>query len=61
MLFIDFRYRSQRCRELTALADSPANRKRLQKLLDRIEAEIAAGTFNYRALLKTEWVRLHAD
>jgi integrase len=47
-LFIDFRYRAERCRELTALPDTPANRKRLQKLLDRIEAEIAAGTFDYR-------------
>ena len=47
-LFIDFRYRNERCRELTALPDTPANRKRLQKLLDKIEAEIAAGTFDYR-------------
>lgn len=48
LLFLDFRVRDQRCREQTALPDTPANRKRLQKVLDRIESEIAAGTFNYR-------------
>ena len=48
MLFIDFRYMEVRCRELTALTDTFANRKRLQKVVDRIEADIAAGTFDYR-------------
>ena len=48
LLFIDFRYLDQRCREQTALPDTPANRKRLQKVLERIESEIAAGSFNYR-------------
>lgn len=48
MLFIDFRYRDVRCREQTALSDTATNRKRLQKVLDRIEADIAAGTFDYR-------------
>ena len=48
-LFLDFRYRGQRCREYTALTDSPANRKRLQKVMDKIEAEIASGTFDYQA------------
>jgi len=47
LLFLDFRFRDQRCREQTALPDTQVNRKRLQKVLDRIEAEIAAGTFNY--------------
>src|SRR6202521_1258409 len=47
-LFFDFRVRGVRCREYTALADSEANRKRLKKVLDRIEAEIASGTFDYR-------------
>ena len=46
-LYIDFSYRGVRCREYTALADKPANRKTLQKLLDQIEREIAQGTFNY--------------
>lgn len=48
-LFLDFRYRGSRCREYTALEDTPANRKKLQKVLDRIESEIAAGTFDYKS------------
>ncbi|MCK7471757.1 MAG: DUF3596 domain-containing protein [Desulfomicrobium escambiense] len=36
-----------RCREQTALEDSPANRKKLQKILDRIELEIKLGSFEY--------------
>ena len=53
LLFLDFRYRNQRCREQTTLPDTPANRKRLQKVLDRIESEISAGTFNYRQFFPT--------
>ena len=48
-LFLDFRYRGERCREYTALPDTQANRKRLQKILDKIEQEIATGTFDYAA------------
>ena len=48
LLFLDFRYLETRYREQTALTDSAANRKRLQKVLERIETEIATGTFNYR-------------
>lgn len=44
---MDFRYAGCRVREYTALPDIPANRKRLQKALDRIETEIASGTFDY--------------
>ena len=47
-IFLDFRYSGQRCREYTALPDTTANRKRLQKLLDTIESEIKDGTFDYR-------------
>lgn len=47
-LFIDFRYQNSRCREQTALDDTPHNRKRLQKLLESVESAIAAGTFRYR-------------
>lgn len=47
-LFFDFRHHGQRCREYTDVPDTPADRKRLQKVLDRIEADIAAGTFDYR-------------
>lgn len=46
-LFLDFRYQGQRCREQTALADTPANRKRLQKVVDRLEKEVSQGTFDY--------------
>ena len=47
-LFIDFRYRNERCRELTALPDTSANRKRLEKILEKIEIDIATGNFDYR-------------
>lgn len=47
-LFFDFRYRGERCREYTSLRDTPANRKKLQKVLERIEADIATGSFDYR-------------
>lgn len=47
-LFMDFRFAGQRLREYTLLADTPTNRKRLQKVLDRIEGEIAVGTFDYQ-------------
>jgi len=46
-LFFDFRFMGQRCREQTALNDNQANRKKLQALLDKIEAEITLGTFDY--------------
>lgn len=46
-LFMDFRFQGQRLREYTALTDTPANRKRLQKVQDRIEGEIALGCFDY--------------
>lgn len=46
-LFIDFRYKGKRCREYTTLDDTPANRKKLQKILERIETEIKLGTFDY--------------
>ena len=46
-LFMDFKFQGQRLREQTTLADNPANRKRLQKALDKIETDIALGTFDY--------------
>lgn len=48
LLFFDFRYKGQRCREYTKLDDTLAHRKRMQKVLERIEAEITLGTFIYR-------------
>jgi len=47
LLFFDFRFDGRRCREQTLLPDSPANRKRMQKVLEKIEQEIAVGTFVY--------------
>ena len=46
-LFMDFRYRGVRCREYAKLEDTPANRKRLKTLMERIEAGILLSTFNY--------------
>ncbi|MES2026505.1 MAG: site-specific integrase [Pseudomonadota bacterium] len=46
-LFFDFRYQGIRCREQTALPDTPENRKKVEQLLKRIEAEITLGTFAY--------------
>lgn len=46
-LFMDFRLNGKRVREYTALPITPPNRKRLQKALDRIETEIALGSFDY--------------
>ena len=46
-LVVDFRYLGVRCRETTNLIDTPENRKKLQKIIERMEAEIVLGTFNY--------------
>jgi len=48
-LFFDFRYRNKRCREQTALPDTPKNRKKLELILEKIEAEITLGCFDYAA------------
>ena len=47
-LVLDFRWRGVRCREFTALGDTPENRRQCERLLRLIKAEIAAGTFDYR-------------
>ena len=47
-LFFDFRYCGIRCREYTTLMDTPANRKKMDRALQKIEEQIALGTFNYR-------------
>lgn len=46
-LFFDFRYQGKRCREYTRMPDTPANRRKMQKVMDAIDAEITLGTFNY--------------
>ncbi|WP_414728267.1 tyrosine-type recombinase/integrase [Zhongshania aliphaticivorans] len=47
LLYFDFRYQGVRCREQTTLRDTTANRRKMEKVLERIEREIVAGTFNY--------------
>ncbi|MBO6849342.1 MAG: site-specific integrase [Marinobacter sp.] len=46
-LFFDFQFRGKRCREQTSLENTHANRKKLEAILKRIEAEITLGTFEY--------------
>ncbi|MDR9500118.1 MAG: DUF3596 domain-containing protein [Hydrogenovibrio sp.] len=46
-LYFDFNYLGLRCREQTSLPDTAANRKKLQKVMNKIEAEITLGTFKY--------------
>ncbi len=47
LLLIDFRYKGQRCREQTMLTDTPRNRERLAKLVERIERAMAREEFDY--------------
>jgi integrase len=46
-LYFDFRYLGQRCREYTALPDTPANRRKMEKVAKRLAEEISLGTFRY--------------
>ncbi len=46
-LFFDFRFYGERCREQTTLPDTKPNRKKLETILQRIEAEITLGAFEY--------------
>ena len=46
-LYLDFFHRGVRCREQTALDDTPANRRKVAKVLEKIEAEIKLGIFDY--------------
>lgn len=46
-LFIDFMYKGERCREQTMLTDTPANRKKLEMVVQRMEAKILLGQFEY--------------
>jgi integrase len=47
VLWFDFRYQDRRCRETSRLPDTPANRKRLEIAIKKIEAEITLGRFDY--------------
>ena len=46
-LTIDFRYLNKRCRETTAMEDTPNNRKKIEKAIERMEAEMLLGVFDY--------------
>ncbi|WP_419616932.1 Arm DNA-binding domain-containing protein [Thiolapillus sp.] len=46
-LFMNFRYQGRRCREQSTLSDTKTNRKKLQRIVDKVEREIEAGTFEY--------------
>ncbi len=46
-LFFDFRYLGERYREQTKLKDTPANRKRLEKIMGQIEADILQGALDF--------------
>ncbi|MGJ8686044.1 MAG: Arm DNA-binding domain-containing protein [Spongiibacteraceae bacterium] len=47
LLYFDFRYQGVRCREQTTLRDTKSNRRKMEKVLENIEREIVAGTFDY--------------
>ena len=47
-LYLDFRYLGIRCREQTKLKDDAAGNKRASLILERIEAEIILGIFDYK-------------
>lgn len=47
ILQFDFRYKGHRCRESSNLPDIPANCRRSETAMKRIEAEIVLGTFDY--------------
>lgn len=47
-LFFDFRYQGIRCREHTPLQATTRNYRQLGQLLQKIEAEIVLGSFEYR-------------
>jgi integrase len=46
-LYIDFRHRGIRCREQTPLKNTISNRRQLEKLIEKMNAEITLGVFNY--------------
>lgn len=46
-LFYNFTYLNVRCREQTQLIDNKTNRRKLEKQLNKIEAEILTGIFRY--------------
>ena len=47
LLFFDFRHQGVRCREYTKLTDTAANRRKMESVLKKMEAEKLLGTFDY--------------
>ncbi len=47
VLYIDFRYKGQRCRERTGLPDDELNRRKLAQFCQRMEAQITLGQFDF--------------
>jgi integrase len=56
LLFLDFRFAGKRLREQTTLPNTPANVKRLNKVMEKIEQDIALGTFDYAKTFGKELV-----
>jgi integrase len=48
-LVIDFTYKGVRCREQTALEDTPSNKRRLDPVIDKINKALAEKSFVYSA------------
>lgn len=48
-LYLDFSYQGVRCREQTALKDSPSNRKVVTDLAKKVEARMTLGEFDYES------------
>jgi integrase len=48
-LYFDFTFQGKRCREKTNLSDTKVNRRRLQKKLDKMNAELLTDQFDYLA------------
>ncbi|KZZ13463.1 integrase [Oleiphilus sp. HI0079] len=46
-LYLDFSYQGVRCREQTALKDTPSNRKVVTDLAKKVEARMVLGEFDY--------------
>ena len=49
-LYLDFTYEGLRCREQTSLKDTPTNRKKVEALLNRVEAMILLDNFEYTSI-----------
>jgi len=46
-LYFDFHFQGQRCREYSALADTGDNRRKMEIVIKKIEADIASNRFDY--------------